>query len=318
MPEDAYTASVYGSYRTTSDITCALIEGGSDNAFLVALPDGEYTVLLIASDAEEDPPLFEVSADGQKKLDVCIPRRAFVFMEPFRAHATGGRLQIDLKGLHGWILSGLVVGKDGAELAEALEALKRDIFFLTESELPHWKERKSASVNPPLVISTLLDEYYCGESIPWTVNSTSSSGEIKIALLAGERVVAPTVGEGGSGPLSGVFAGHRPNPGIYTLQATATAPQQAPRNRPTAGHHCPRSIWLVTVVLPSRPQQLLDTSAVGRSAIIGKAPGFPNARVSHRSSFPDGLDPLRPETETSVLPGQHQAADHIPARISSP
>ena len=153
LPEDSYTASVYGAYRTTSDITCALIEGDSDNAFLVALPDGEYTVLLIAGDAEEDPPLFEVWADGQKKLDVRIPRRAFVFMEPFQAHAAGGQLQIDLKGLRGWILSGLVVGKAGAELAEAIRALERDIFFVTEPELPHWKERKSDSTNPPLVLT---------------------------------------------------------------------------------------------------------------------------------------------------------------------
>ena len=73
-PKDEYTASVYGAYRTTSDLTCALIEGTNNNAFLIALPDGEYTVWLIASDAEWDPPLFEVWANGQKKLDVRIPR----------------------------------------------------------------------------------------------------------------------------------------------------------------------------------------------------------------------------------------------------
>ena len=141
LPEDAYTASVYGAYRTTSDITCALIEGDSDNAFLVALPDGEYTVWLIASDAEEDPPLFEVWANGQKKLDVRIPRRAFVFMEPFQAHAAGGQLRIDLKGLHGWILNGLVDRQGRARNSpRQSRQLERDIFFLTEPELPHWKE----------------------------------------------------------------------------------------------------------------------------------------------------------------------------------
>ena len=119
-PKDEYTASVYGAYRTTSDLTCALIEGTSDNAFLVALPDGEYTVWLIASDAEWDPPLFEVWANGQKKLDVRIPRRAFVFMEPFQARATDGQLRIELKGPHGWILNGLVIGKEGPELAEVV------------------------------------------------------------------------------------------------------------------------------------------------------------------------------------------------------
>lgn len=65
--------SVYGAYRTTSDLTGALIEGTNNNAFLIALPDGEYTVWLIASDAEWAPPLFEVWANGQKKLEVRIP-----------------------------------------------------------------------------------------------------------------------------------------------------------------------------------------------------------------------------------------------------
>ena len=144
-PKDEYTASVYGAYRTTSDITCALVEGRSDNAFLVALPDGEYTVWLIAGDAEWDPPLFEVWANGQKKLDVRIPRARFVFMEPFQARATGGQLRIELKGPHGWILSGLVIGKEGPELAEVVAKLERDIFFLTDPELPKWKEVKYAA-----------------------------------------------------------------------------------------------------------------------------------------------------------------------------
>ncbi len=33
-----YTASTYGAYRTTSDVTCAFIEGQSDNAFLTPDP----------------------------------------------------------------------------------------------------------------------------------------------------------------------------------------------------------------------------------------------------------------------------------------
>jgi hypothetical protein len=148
-PKDEYTASVYGAYRTTSDLTCALIEGQASNAFLVSLPDGEYTVWLIASDAEWAPPLFEVAADGGKKLDVRIPRARFVFMEPFRARAADGQLRIELKGQYGWILSGLVIGKEGPELAETVERLERDIFFLTDQELPNWKEAGYVSVNPP-------------------------------------------------------------------------------------------------------------------------------------------------------------------------
>ena len=149
-PKDEYTASVYGAYRTTSDLTCALVEGTNNNAFIVALPDGDYTVWLIASDAEWDPPLFEAWANGQKKLEVRIPRARFVFMEPFQARATDGQLRLELKGQHGWVLNGLVIGIEGPELAKAAAKLERDIFFLTEPELPSWKERKSAPANPPL------------------------------------------------------------------------------------------------------------------------------------------------------------------------
>ncbi len=153
LPKDEYTASVYGAYRTTSDITCAFVEGTRENAFVAALPDGEYTVWLIACDAECDPPLFEVWANGEKKLDVRIPRRAFVLMESFQALATDGHLRIELKGPHGWILNGLIIGKEGPGLAEVIKKVERDIFFLTEQEVPNWHEVKSEPVNPPLDLS---------------------------------------------------------------------------------------------------------------------------------------------------------------------
>jgi hypothetical protein len=152
-PQDEYTASAYGAFRTTSDLTCALIEGQSDNAFLVALPDGDYTVWLIASDAEWDPPLFEVWANGTKKLDVRIPRRAFVFMEPFQARATGGNLRLELKGPHGWILNALIIGQEGPELDEVVAKAERDIFFLLEEELPNWKEIPPSPTHPPLELT---------------------------------------------------------------------------------------------------------------------------------------------------------------------
>ena len=153
-PKDEYTASVYGAYRMTSDLTCALVEGTNDNAFLASLPDGQYPVWLVAGDPECDPPLFEVWANGEKKLDVRIPRARFVFMEPFQARATEGRLRIEFKGPHGWVLNGLVIGKEGTELAEAAAKLERDVFFLTEPELPKWKETKSVPANPPLELTT--------------------------------------------------------------------------------------------------------------------------------------------------------------------
>jgi hypothetical protein len=149
-PKDEYTVRVYGAYRTTSDLTCALIEGTTNNAFEVALAEGQYTVWVIASDAEWDPPLFEVWANGQKKLDVRVPRARFVFVEPFQARTAEGRLRIELKGSHGWVLNGLVIGKEGPELSEVVAKLERDVFFLTEPELSNWKEIKPRPTNPPL------------------------------------------------------------------------------------------------------------------------------------------------------------------------
>ncbi len=147
-PDDEYTARTYGAYRTTSDLTCALVEGTSDNAFVAALPDGAYTVWVIASDAEWDPPLFEVWANGEKKLDVRTARARFVFMEPFQALATAGTLRLEFKGPHGWILNGLVIGREGPELTETIARLDRDIFFLTEPELPNWKEARLEVAEP--------------------------------------------------------------------------------------------------------------------------------------------------------------------------
>ena len=149
-PKDEYTASVYGAYRTTSDLTCAVIEGTTNNAFVIAVLDGDYTVWLVASDAEWDPPLFEVWANGERKLDVRIPRRAFVLMDSFQARAVEGRLRIEFKGPHGWLLNGLVIGKAGPELDETVAKLERDIFFLTEPELANWKEAKPRAESPPL------------------------------------------------------------------------------------------------------------------------------------------------------------------------
>ena len=149
-PKDEYTARTYGAYRTTSDLSCALIEGTTNNAFIVALPNGDYTVWLVASDAEWDPPLFEVWANDVKKLDVRIPRARFVFMEPFQARATDGCLRLELKGPHGWILSGLVIGTEEPALVETITRLDRDIFFLTEPEMANWTETRPEPANPPL------------------------------------------------------------------------------------------------------------------------------------------------------------------------
>ena len=119
-----------------------MIEGTHSNAFLVALPDGDYTVWLVASDAECDPPLFEVWANGQKKLDVRIPRRAFVFMEPFQARAVEGRLKIEIKGPHGWILSALVIGKEGPALTEMIAEIEKLRIENNDLQSPRYSELK--------------------------------------------------------------------------------------------------------------------------------------------------------------------------------
>lgn len=172
-PADEYTASAYGAYRTTSELTCAFVEGTSDNAFLVALPDGNYTVWLIASDAAEAPPLFEVWANGTKKLDVRVARRAFVFMEPFQARATNGQLRIEFRGRHGWLLNALIIGQDGPELDQAVAAADRHIFFLSDEELPNWTERPATSPNPPLKLTAAEKRQGC---VTFTADYTERLG----------------------------------------------------------------------------------------------------------------------------------------------
>ncbi len=70
-----------------------------------------------------------------------------------------------------------------------------------------------------------------------TVKSTASSGQIKIDLLAGERLVAEQTRQAGASPMRGGFASVGPisnpsrgdtlAPGVCALWATFTAPQQA-------------------------------------------------------------------------------------------
>ena len=123
---------------------------------------------------------------------------------------TEGRLSSDLESMdiHTW-----------CTVPEA-ELAKKCFFYIDDVSLEVIEE-------PPLAISTPLDEYYVGEPIPWTASTTSASGPIKIALLAGERIVAEQTGQAGSGPMCGEFVGHGLQPGVYTLQATSSAPQQA-------------------------------------------------------------------------------------------
>jgi hypothetical protein len=102
------------------------------------------------------------------------------------------------------------------------ELAKQSFFFMDDVSLEVIEE-------PPLVISTPLDEYYVGALIPWTARGTSAGGSIKILLLAGERPVAEETRSAGSGPLCGTFADREFPPGVYTQQVTSSAPRERPQ-----------------------------------------------------------------------------------------
>jgi hypothetical protein len=77
---------------------------------------------------------------------------------------------------------------------------------------------------PPLKISTPLEEYYLGEPIPWTVNSVGSAGPIKVALLEGDRLVREVACEA-ENAYRGGFISRGLKPGIFTLRAVASRTQ---------------------------------------------------------------------------------------------
>ena len=99
------------------------------------------------------------------------------------------------------------------------EAAKKALFYIDDVSLQGIEE-------PPLTISTPLDEYYAGESISWTASATSVSGEINISLSAGDKVVAEQKHKM-AGSLRGAFESRGLRPGIYTLRARIDPPSQA-------------------------------------------------------------------------------------------
>ena len=148
-PKNARRARVYGAQRSTSYTTCDFVEGTQDNAFKAVVPDGDYTVWLVASDAYWAPPYFDVWANGERRAEVRVPRRRFVYMEPFQARAENRELRIELKGVHGWLANALVIGRPGKELDRTVADLDRDIFFATADDLASWTEDKHVSPNAP-------------------------------------------------------------------------------------------------------------------------------------------------------------------------
>jgi len=104
------------------------------------------------------------------------------------------------------------------------ELARKAFFYIDDVSLEVIEE-------PPLSAATPLDEYYVGETIPWSVTSATSSGQIKVALLAGERVIVEQTRDTTSGSLRGAFDSSKLQPGIYTVRATINLPQTPP---PTA------------------------------------------------------------------------------------
>jgi len=165
-PKDEYTARTYGAYRTTSDLTCAFIEGTTNNAFVMALPDDEYVVWLVASDAEWDR---HSSRCGQRAEETRRANSAVQVRLPGALPGPRNRWAFAdrVQGPHGWLVNGLVIGKAGSEMDNTVAKLERDIFFLTEPELANWREVKSESANPPLEWTDTEQEkgMWCSRSI---------------------------------------------------------------------------------------------------------------------------------------------------------
>lgn len=148
-PGDPAQTKKYGKYRVTSYTTCDFVEGTADNAFLLGVPDGEYEAWAVASDPAQAPPFFALHANGERKHEVRLPRRGFVFIEPFQASPEGGVLWIELKGPHGWLLNALVVGTPGKTLEKIISDMERDIFFDYPEFLDGWKQLEQTSQHPP-------------------------------------------------------------------------------------------------------------------------------------------------------------------------
>jgi hypothetical protein len=99
------------------------------------------------------------------------------------------------------------------------EVAGKSIFYIDDVSLQALEE-------PPLVVSSPLDEYYVGESIPWTTTATAVKSQMKVALWAERQLIAEQEGTTEAGQSHGTFDTTKLRPGIYTLRATLSSPQQ--------------------------------------------------------------------------------------------
>ena len=120
---------------------------------------------------------------------------------------TEGRLSTDLESMdiHTW-----------CSIPEA-ELARKSYFYMDDVSLEAIQE-------PPLVISTQLDEYYVGENIPWSVNAAATNGTLAVTLLSGERLIAEQTLPVTTDHLRGTFETRGLKPGICTLQAKISGP----------------------------------------------------------------------------------------------
>jgi hypothetical protein len=115
-----------------------------------------------------------------------------------------GRLRTDIEGLDIHI---------HCRIPEAdPELLRKSSFYLDGVFLQAIEE-------PPLRLETPLNEYYVGETVPWTVGAATTHGAISLAFLRDGRPIEDRTIPAGSAPLGGGFETRGLKPGIHALQA---------------------------------------------------------------------------------------------------
>jgi len=113
-----------------------------------------------------------------------------------------GRLSEELQSMdiHTW------VSIPQAELA------RQSFFYMDDVSLQVIEES-------PVTVATPLDEYFVGETIPWTVQVVPAGGEVSVALRIGDRIIQEQKHKIESGTQRGTFESRGLECGVYTIQA---------------------------------------------------------------------------------------------------
>jgi hypothetical protein len=137
------------SGRDSSVTTHDFVEGVAAATLRVRVGPGKHIVWVAVSDRLEAPPWFDIYCNGTKVQEVRVPRREFVWFEPFEAEARDGLLDITFQGEHGFLINAIVIGADPATLQPIIDAIERDIFFLPPEQQQHWKLIERPAAGPP-------------------------------------------------------------------------------------------------------------------------------------------------------------------------